>query len=179
MWPSAQHWHRGYSNSLENNFFLIVFSFFWIFASLAPFCPAGLGFNITSTQSLCWLEFPCITTGLVVSLERWNSGSIPARQVRLRIQHCHSCGLGGNCSSDLIPVPVTPYAMGQPKRRGKKVFVGLPSQTRPYKHTCDWRYDFMFIPPMCVYSLTIHLFHESRNLLYLGCGWRHPVNLKA
>ena len=38
----------------------------------------------------------------------------------LRIQHCHSCGLGYNCSFDLTPGPGTPCATGQPKKRKKR-----------------------------------------------------------
>jgi len=39
-----------------------------------------------------------------VSLESWDTGSIPS----------NTCGL------DLIPSPETPYAMGQPKKRIRK-----------------------------------------------------------
>ena len=34
----------------------------------------------------------------------------------------HSCGLGGTCGSNLIPGLGTPYAMGQPKKKKKKVY---------------------------------------------------------
>ena len=44
----------------------------------------------------------------------------PAWHSALRIQCCCSCGLGGNCGSDLIPGLVTPYAAGQPKKKKKK-----------------------------------------------------------
>ena len=37
----------------------------------------------------------------------------------LRIQHCHSCGLGCNCSSDLTPGLEAPQAVGRLKK-GKK-----------------------------------------------------------
>ena len=37
----------------------------------------------------------------------WHSG--------LRIQQCHSCSTGQNCSWDLIPGLGTPCATGQPK----------------------------------------------------------------
>ena len=37
----------------------------------------------------------------------WHSG--------LRIWHCHSCGVGCNCGSDLIP------SLGQPRKKKKKV----------------------------------------------------------
>ena len=36
-----------------------------------------------------------------------------------RTQHCHGCGLGQNCSSDLIPGPGTLYALGPPKQTNK------------------------------------------------------------
>ena len=44
----------------------------------------------------------CGTTGSAVFLEHWDTGSIPGPA--LRIQHCHSCGVGCKCSSDLISV---------------------------------------------------------------------------
>ena len=47
----------------------------------------------------------------------------------LRIQCCCSCGLGLSCSSDLIPDPGTPYAVGWPKTlqktTTKKIFFVL------------------------------------------------------
>ena len=42
----------------------------------------------------------------------------PARHSGLRIQCCHSCGLGCNCGSDLIPGSGTAYAVGS--QRDKK-----------------------------------------------------------
>ena len=44
----------------------------------------------------------------------------PAQHSELRIWHCCSCSIGCNCSSDLIPSPGTPYAVGQPKKEKKK-----------------------------------------------------------
>ena len=38
----------------------------------------------------------------------------------LRIQHCHSCSVGGNSGSDLIPGPGTPYATRWPKKKKEK-----------------------------------------------------------
>lgn len=38
----------------------------------------------------------------------------------LRIWRCHTCGLGRNCSSALIPGLGTPRAEGQPKKKRKK-----------------------------------------------------------
>ena len=47
------------------------------------------------------------STGTQVQSPAWHSG--------VRIQHCHSNGLGLNCGSDLIPGLGTPYALGWPK----------------------------------------------------------------
>ena len=44
----------------------------------------------------------------------------PARQSRLRIQHCHSFGLGHDCGLDLIPDLGTSYAAGWPKMKKRK-----------------------------------------------------------
>ena len=43
--------------------------------------------------------------GMQVQCPAWHSG--------LKIRHCHSC------SSELIPGPGTPYAVGSPKKRKK------------------------------------------------------------
>ena len=47
------------------------------------------------------------SAGKQVQSPAWHSG--------LRIQHCRSCGLGHDCSLDLIPGLGTPYASGRPK----------------------------------------------------------------
>ena len=44
----------------------------------------------------------------------------PPQQNRLRIRHCHSCGVGHNYGLDLMPGLGTPYATGWPKKREKK-----------------------------------------------------------
>ena len=49
-----------------------------------------------------------LSTGMQVQSLAWHSG--------LRIQDCHSCGIGGNWISDLISGLGTPYAMRQPKK---------------------------------------------------------------
>ena len=52
-----------------------------------------------------------------------SAGLIPG-QVQcsgLRIQHCHSCGIGHSFSSDSIPGLGNPHALGWPKR--KKMFL--------------------------------------------------------
>ena len=62
----------------------------------------------------------CSTIGLVVSLECWDTGSIPTWHSGLRIWLCHSCSVGCNLSSDLIPDPETPYATEWPKKKKTK-----------------------------------------------------------
>ena len=47
-----------------------------------------------------------------VQSQAWHRG--------VRSQGCCSCGLGGNCSSDLIPRLGAPYAVGQSKKEKKK-----------------------------------------------------------
>ena len=59
----------------------------------------------------------CITGA---SWECWDVGLIHAQHSGLRIQRCHSCSLVQGCSSNLIPVPGAPYAMGQPKKKRRK-----------------------------------------------------------
>ena len=54
---------------------------------------------------------PLGSTGMQVRSLAQHSG--------LRIQHCHSCGLGCDCSLDLIPGLGPPYAMGRPKMKNK------------------------------------------------------------
>ena len=53
----------------------------------------------------------------------WSTGTqvqSPSQQSDLRIQHCSTCGIGLNCSLDLIPGPGTPYAQGWKKRKKNK-----------------------------------------------------------
>lgn len=40
---------------------------------------------------------------------------------------CCMCSAGCNCSSDLIPGPVTPYAVGQPNKKKKNLDLWFPS----------------------------------------------------
>ena len=44
-----------------------------------------------------------------------------AQHTGLRIHHCRSCGVGCNCGLDLISGQATPYVVGQPKIKEKKV----------------------------------------------------------
>ena len=66
---------------------------------------------------------PTVTQQLLQHL--WSTGTpvrSPVLHSGLGIQHCHSYGLGQDCSSDLIPGLGTPYATGQPKMKKKKIF---------------------------------------------------------
>ena len=45
----------------------------------------------------------------------------PAWHSGLRIWSCHSCRVGGNCDSDLIPGLGTPCAVGKPKKEKTSV----------------------------------------------------------
>ena len=62
----------------------------------------------------------------MVQQDQWRLGSAgtqvqsQAQHSGLCIWHCRSCGLGHNCSSDLIPGPETPYSEGQPKKKKKE-----------------------------------------------------------
>ena len=58
------------------------------------------------------------------SVQCWDAGSIPgslaSQHSGLRVQHCHSCHVGCNCSSDLIPGPGIPYAAERQKKRERE-----------------------------------------------------------
>ena len=72
-----------------------------------------------SREKRKWLWSSCCsTTGSAASWEHWDAGSSLARHSGLRIQH--TCGLGHNCGSDVIPGPGTPYAPGAKKKKKKK-----------------------------------------------------------
>ena len=60
----------------------------------------------------------CGTMGSGASWECWDAGLIHG--LALRIWHCHSFGLGHNCSLDLIPDQETLYAEGRWKKKIKK-----------------------------------------------------------
>ena len=70
----------------------------------------------------------CVYLGVppIMQWDRRHLGSIGtqvqslAHNSGLRMQHCHSCSLGGNCGSDLIPGLGTPYAMGWERKNGRK-----------------------------------------------------------
>ena len=53
-----------------------------------------------------------------------------ARHSGLRIQCCHSFGLGHNCSSDLIPGLGTPHVTGQPKIKQQRNQIGHVASLR-------------------------------------------------
>ena len=56
-----------------------------------------------------WDRWHLWSPGTRVRSLAWHSG--------LRIRHCHSCGVGYNCGSDLIPSPGTTYAMKWQERK--------------------------------------------------------------
>ena len=81
----------------------------------------------------CWLLASCLQCAVnssgvpaVVQWDQWSLGNAgtqvrsPAWHRGLRIRLCHSCGLGHNCSSDMIPGRETPYSAGWPKEKNKK-----------------------------------------------------------
>ena len=72
------------------------------------------------TKNLRLWSSRCHTVGSVGFGECWDAGSTPSMPSGLRIRCCHSCSLGCNCGSDLIPGLGTPYAKGQPKKRKRK-----------------------------------------------------------
>ena len=52
----------------------------------------------------------------------WSAGMLVQSLVQhsgLRIRHCHSCSVGGNCGSDRIPGLGNLYAERQPKVSGE------------------------------------------------------------
>ena len=58
--------------------------------------------NITHVKLYELWSSRCDTMGSA-SLEHRAQVRVPARHSELRIQHCHSCGIGHNHGSDLIP----------------------------------------------------------------------------
>ena len=65
--------------------------------------------------------------GSAISLQRQDAGSIPGQQGGLRIQCCFSCGVGCNCSLDLILGLGPPYAQRWTKKK----------RGRQYLKSCD------------------------------------------
>ena len=60
----------------------------------------------------------CGAMGLAVSWEHWDAGSISGLAQWVRIWCCCSCGLGPNCSLDLIPG--SSICCGEAKKKKKK-----------------------------------------------------------
>ena len=91
--------------------------------------------TVSLTLKTCW-NSPCGTTWLVAFWEHWDTGLIPCQTQGVRIQHCHSCGSGCNCGSDLISGLGAPYASGRPK---KIKFSAHPClQAVATNHTASW-----------------------------------------
>ena len=61
--------------------------------------------------TILYIKDKCRVPAVAPQDQRWRLGSTgmrvqsPARHSRLRIQHCHTCGVGWSCSSDGIPGP--------------------------------------------------------------------------
>ena len=55
-----------------------------------------------------------------------------AQHSGLRMWRCCSCGIGRNCSFDVIPGPGTPYGVGQPKK-GEKNDITISVPIRCYR----------------------------------------------
>ena len=97
------------------------------------------------------LEAPVVSQeGSVVSWKCWNQVRSPAWHRRLKIWHCHCCGLGYSCGSDLTPGPGAPYAMGWPKMIKKKNQTGSSTpqshhtQLQPLTNTFIWERKNIF-----------------------------------
>lgn len=89
---------------------LVLFGFFFFFKPCA--CTTSRKKKIRQINN--WGEFPLWWNeiGSVLGALGWSL----IQHGGLRIQHWHSCSLGHNYGSDLIPGPETPYAEGQPKK---------------------------------------------------------------
>ena len=70
----------------------------------------GSGFRVLPVAQ--WDQWCLGSTGMQVQFPGQHSG--------LRIWHCHSCSLGHNCGSDLIPGQGIPHATGQSKKKKKR-----------------------------------------------------------
>ena len=93
----------------------------------------------------------------VVQRDWWYLGTqvrSPALSSGLRIWSCHSCGLGCNYGSDLIPGLGAPYATGQPKRKRKKKDVNFISLlgfcNNNKKKRCNLGKQYKYIPQTCL-----------------------------
>ena len=103
----------------------------------------------------------------VVQQDAWHLGSAGkqvvslARNSRLRIWRCRSCGSGCNWGLDLIPGPGSPYATGAKRKKEKK------TKMHTYIHQKAWARSF-----------TVALF-KSTNWKQLKCPskleWGAPV----
>ena len=53
----------------------------------------------------------------MASLERWDTGFIPSLAQWVKDLGLLYLGVGHHCSTNMIPGPGTPYAVGQPKKK--------------------------------------------------------------
>ena len=80
-------------------------------------------------------------TRMQVRFWAWHSG--------LRIQHCHSCGLGRNCGSDLMPGPGAPYAVGWPKKEKNRETFSQRDDGKCQVICAGDCHQFYPLPPRC------------------------------
>ena len=91
---------------------------------------------------------------LVRFINHWATKKTPDFPSFKRIQRWHSCGLGHNCSLDLIPGLGNPYAAGQPKKTKKYNWPITPC----------W---FQVHNIMIQYFYTLQYNHQRISLLFL------------
>ena len=92
--------------------------------------------------------------------QRWSPGmqvQFPAWQRGLRAWHCCCCGIGSNCSSNVIPGLGTPYAVGQPKKKRKNLQCLLNLNNMPCTVLSAFHRLFPFILILAM-EMLIYLF---------------------
>ena len=109
---------------------------------------------------------------LVVSLEQWHTGSSWALHIGLRIWHCHSCGVGCNCGSNLIPgrVSICYRASKKGKKKKKK-----KKELKKNDEFADSSYPEMLLLGPAVLHTTPRTFYCSHwhlgvSIPHQGCG---------
>ena len=145
---------------------------------------------VFSSSSSCFIFFgPYFAEATVIPPEvvlrksyLWNlrhgamgldAGSIPSLALWVKGSGCcHRCGIGHNCGWDLIPGPGTPYAMGWPKRKKKKI---LPS----HLWSSEARRHGAITPPL----IAVQSFERTRTVLEkpLWSSWKYlkSISLKT